>query len=143
MQFDTISSQIGSHCLHIESRHSPGPALSLLTPVIEQCVYPLLRLCWDHASNSLGWLCRLTLAKCLQSPEGMTALRAELDGGGETDAAMAFLATAIKDHGAVAASNSLFRCTTGRLYRAKRSALPAPSMQQTGLYMQFGTAQHA
>lgn len=54
-------------------------------------------------------MCRLTLAKCLQSPEGMTALRAELDGGGETDAAMAFLATAIKDHGAVPASNSLFR----------------------------------
>ena len=42
-------------------------------------------------------------------PEGMAALRAELDGGGETDAAMAFLATAIKDHGAVPASNSLFR----------------------------------
>ena len=39
----------------------------------------------------------------------MAALRAELDGGGETDAAMAFLATAIKDHGAVPASNSLFR----------------------------------
>lgn len=54
-------------------------------------------------------MCRLTLAKCLQSPEGMAALRAELDGGGETDAAMAFLATAIKDHGAVPASNSLFR----------------------------------
>lgn len=39
----------------------------------------------------------------------MAALRAELDGGGETDAAMAFLATAIKDHGAVPASNVLFR----------------------------------
>ncbi len=39
----------------------------------------------------------------------MAALRAELDGGGETDAAMAFLATAIKDHGAVPASNMLFR----------------------------------
>ncbi|KAL0051898.1 hypothetical protein WJX82_004074 [Trebouxia sp. C0006] len=52
---------------------------------------------------------RLTLAKCLQRPEGMAALRAELDGGGETDAAMAFLATAIKDHGAVPASNMLFR----------------------------------
>ena len=39
----------------------------------------------------------------------MAALRAELDGGGETDAAMAFLATAIKDHGAVPASNMLLR----------------------------------
>ncbi len=39
----------------------------------------------------------------------MAALRAELDGGGETDAAMAFLATAIKDHSAVPASNMLFR----------------------------------
>lgn len=56
-----------------------------------------------------GGVCRLALANCLQSPEGMAALRAELDGGGETDAAMAFLATAIKDHGAVPASNSLFR----------------------------------
>lgn len=56
--------------------------------------------------------CRLALAKCLQRPEGMAALRAELDGGGETDAAMAFLATAIKDHGAVPASNMLFRSAT-------------------------------
>ena len=39
----------------------------------------------------------------------MAALRAELDTGGETDAAMAFLATAIKDHGAVPASNMLLR----------------------------------
>ena len=54
-------------------------------------------------------LCRMTLAKCLQKPEGMAALRAELAAGGETDAAMAFLATAIKDHGAVPASNTLYR----------------------------------
>lgn len=51
----------------------------------------------------------MTLAKCLQKPEGMAALHAELAAGGETDAAMAFLATAIKDHGAVPASNSLYR----------------------------------
>ena len=54
----------------------------------------------------------MTLAKCLQRPEGMAALRAELAAGGETDAAMAFLATAIKDHGAVPASNSLYRSVT-------------------------------
>ena len=64
----------------------------------------------DDGTEVIGWGgCRLTLAKCLQMPEGMAVLRAELDGGGETDAAMAFLATAIKDHGAVPASNSLFR----------------------------------
>ena len=54
----------------------------------------------------------MTLAKCLQKPEGMAALHAELAAGGETDAAMAFLATAIKDHGAVPASNSLYRSVT-------------------------------
>ena len=60
-------------------------------------------------SHAVLCACRMTLAKCLQKPEGMTALRAELAAGGETDAAMAFLATAIKDHGAVPASNSLYR----------------------------------
>ena len=73
----------------------------------------------------VGWVgCRLTLAKCLQTPEGMAVLRAELDGGGETDAAMAFLATAIKDHGAVPASNSLFRCAAAQLRSLTLSPLP-------------------
>lgn len=77
----------------------------------------------------LRWGCRLALAKCLQMPEGMAVLRAELDGGGETDAAMAFLATAIKDHGAVPASNSLFRCATAQqqsLTPAAPASLPSP-----------------
>ena len=42
----------------------------------------------------------------------MAALHAELAAGGETAAAMAFLATAIKDHGAIPASNSLYRSGT-------------------------------
>lgn len=71
--------------------------------------------------------CRLTLAKCLQMPEGMAVLRAELDGGGETDAAMAFLATAIKDHGAVPASNSLFRCATRQQQSLTLLRTPGPA----------------
>ena len=40
----------------------------------------------------------------------MAVLGAEVEGGQEAHAALAFLATAIKDHGAVSASIELHRC---------------------------------
>ena len=53
---------------------------------------------------------RLLLAECLDSKEGMQQLLAELDSEGrETHAAIAFIATVIKEHGAVPASIDLYR----------------------------------
>ena len=53
---------------------------------------------------------RLLLAECLDSKEGMRQLLAELDSEGrETHAAIAFIATVIKEHGAVPASIDLYR----------------------------------
>lgn len=54
-------------------------------------------------------LCRLRLAQCLQTEEGMAVLGQEVEGGKDAHAALAFLATAIKDHGAVSASIELHR----------------------------------
>ena len=53
--------------------------------------------------------CRLCLAQCLQSKEGMDLVRAELAGSPGSAAALAFLATAVKDHGAVGTCIALFR----------------------------------
>ena len=43
-------------------------------------------------------VCRLRLAKCLQKPQGVAPLHAELAAGGETEAATAVLIVAIKHH---------------------------------------------
>ena len=53
--------------------------------------------------------CRLRLAQCLQSQEGIDLVRAELAGSPGSAAALAFLATAVKDHGAVGTCIELFR----------------------------------
>ena len=56
--------------------------------------------------------CRQQIAQCFSQQQGvLQVLEAEMGGAeaGDTDAALAFLASVIKDHGAVEASNSLLR----------------------------------
>lgn len=53
---------------------------------------------------------RLQLAKCLQEGGGAELLDAELPSGREAHSALAFLAIAIKDHGAVPTTIALLRC---------------------------------
>ncbi|KAK9812932.1 hypothetical protein WJX72_005941 [[Myrmecia] bisecta] len=52
---------------------------------------------------------RLQLAQCLERPDGMQLLYGELSQGSEGHAALAFLATAVKDHGAVESAIALYR----------------------------------
>ena len=63
----------------------------------------------SHVSLLCSLPCRLRLAQCLQSREGMGLVRAELAGSPGSAAALAFLATAVKDHGAVGTCIQLFR----------------------------------
>ncbi|KAK9816213.1 hypothetical protein WJX74_009091 [Apatococcus lobatus] len=72
----------------------------------EDAVKVLLRLLVHDPEHSGV---RLRLAQCLQTEEGMAVLGSEVEGGQDAHAALAFLATAIKDHGAVAASIELHR----------------------------------
>ena len=54
-------------------------------------------------------LLMLLVFSCSQLPKGMDVLMAQLGTGGQSAAALAFLANCIKDHGAVAAAIELFR----------------------------------
>ena len=63
----------------------------------------------NHCVYKALGVCRLRLAQCLQNEEGMAVLGSEVEGGQDAHAALAFLATAIKDHGAVSASIELHR----------------------------------
>ena len=78
-----------------------------------------LACCLAHViySNPHTPACRLQLARCLDEEHAAALLDAELPCGREAHAALAFLATAVKDHGAVPTTVALLRCASARRFK--------------------------
>lgn len=62
----------------------------------------------NMALHDISATCRQTHVDS-QPPQGLEVLRAQLGSGGQSAAALAFLANCVKDHGAVTAAVELFR----------------------------------
>lgn len=81
---------------------------------------------------------RAMLAQCLQTEAGMAAVRRELCGSEGGAAALAFLATAVKDHGAVNACIALYEDAVAAVPRSAALALNLTHARE--LTQNYGTA---